>query len=322
MIQTVIFWLENSRWYALPMTIMCWLIAFMFGVVNDGNILYGLLALIGLLFAHLAANLFDDYIDFKKMSKNEINGRIILTNSQNGKCAFLLNNSASLKQTLFVVVLYCFIASIIGLVLTILTGIDVIWYALGGAFVVLLYPFLPRFGELLLAFAYGPLMFGGIYYVMTNEHSWEVIMLSIAPALFTVGLLYIHTILDYDFDLKENKYTLANSFSSKESALNFWVILIAIGYFFVFLCVIFDVLNWQAFLSYFTFVLVLDLYNSMLEYFNNKDSVPVIHWYNFPFEHQRELIESNRASFMFRLYQARNLMIYFSIFYVLSIIVD
>ena len=68
MLKKIIFWLENSRWYALPMTVLTWLTAFLYGIKQDGNVLYGIIALIGLIFAHLGANLFDDYYEKEVLS--------------------------------------------------------------------------------------------------------------------------------------------------------------------------------------------------------------------------------------------------------------
>ena len=86
MIKTIKFWLDCSRWYALPMSVFSWLVIFMYGLEEDGNFLYGILALIGICFAHLATNLFDDYNDYQKLQQyvNEHN-IVSLPNTQRGK---------------------------------------------------------------------------------------------------------------------------------------------------------------------------------------------------------------------------------------------
>ena len=43
------------------MTIMSWLVVFTYSAFVSGNIKYGLIAFIGVCFAHLAANILDDY---------------------------------------------------------------------------------------------------------------------------------------------------------------------------------------------------------------------------------------------------------------------
>jgi len=322
MLKNIVFWLENSRWYALPMTVLTWITAFLYGIKQDGNILYGIIALIGLIFAHLGANLFDDYTDYLRLTKAKEGDRIILPNSRRDKCTFLLNGDATLKETLYVIILYCVIASIIGLSLFLLTGGGVVLYTVLGAAVVLLYPFISRFGEIALFLAYGPLMFGGIYYVMTQDFSPEIFLISVPTAILTISVLYINNILDYDIDLKENKKTVANLFKNKKYALNLWVGLISVAYFFVFLCVVFDIADWQVFLVYITIPLAVNVYESMLQYIENEESIPEIHWYNFPFEHAEKLIEDKTANFKFRMYQIRNLMMYFSLIFAFAILAD
>ena len=61
--------MQYARIFSLPMTIFSWLIIFVYSIIDSGNILYGIIALLGLCFAHLGANLFDDLIDYKKLIK-------------------------------------------------------------------------------------------------------------------------------------------------------------------------------------------------------------------------------------------------------------
>ena len=70
MMNKICFWLKNSRLFSLPMTILSWLVIFVFALKNGGNIFNGLVALIGISCAHLATNLFDDYIDYKSLPEN------------------------------------------------------------------------------------------------------------------------------------------------------------------------------------------------------------------------------------------------------------
>ena len=61
--------------------------------------------------------------------------------------------------------------------------------------------------------------FGGVYYVMTGTYSGEVFILSMPTMLMTVVLLYIHTVMDYEFDIAEGKFTIANRFDSQLDSL-------------------------------------------------------------------------------------------------------
>ena len=54
---------------------------------------------------------------------------------------------------------------------------------------------------------------------MTKTISWEVFVLCIPTMIMTVILLYIHTVMDYDFDLNEGHRTIANRFDSQLDSL-------------------------------------------------------------------------------------------------------
>ena len=70
MIDKILFWLKNSRIFSLPMTVLSWLVVFAYAIKHDGNIFNGIIALIGIACAHLATNLFDDYVDYKSLPEN------------------------------------------------------------------------------------------------------------------------------------------------------------------------------------------------------------------------------------------------------------
>lgn len=67
-IDTIKFWINNARPYSVPMTFLSWLVIFCYGVKHGGNILCGLIALIGISLVHLSTNLCDDYFDYQRLS--------------------------------------------------------------------------------------------------------------------------------------------------------------------------------------------------------------------------------------------------------------
>ena len=105
------FWFNAARGYSLQMSIMSWSIPFLFGFVDRGSILNGIIALIGIIFAHLGVNLFDDFSDYLTEKSKIKKGLIDDFSFQKGKCAYLFNGEANLKQ-LFVVVCICFLTAI------------------------------------------------------------------------------------------------------------------------------------------------------------------------------------------------------------------
>lgn len=315
--------LEYSRIFSLPMTILSWLIVFTYSAADSGNIPYGLLAFAGICLVHLATNLVDDYFDYKYLIKMvDFNKEEYLKNSQKTKCRYLISGQMTESQLLRVVAGYLLTALIIGGFLYINCGNCVLYYMLAGGAIAILYPLLSRIclSEIAVALAYGPILFGGVYYVMTGTNSWEVFLLSIPSTIITVVLLYIHTVMDYEFDLNEGKKTIANRFNSELESLVVLKILLISAYLSVIGLCIPDIVDWQVFLTFLTIPLAIDLYKSLTTYSSNHEEEPERKWYHFPMERLEKLREREESSFMFRMYQSRNLMIYFSIFFIIGIL--
>lgn len=314
--------MECSRVFALPTTIFSWLIIFVYSFIDSGNVRYGLLTLVGLIFVHLGANLVDDFFDYKSLIKQVgFDKQEYLKNSQKTKCRYLINGMMKESDIIVLAILYFVVAALCGLFLFIKCGIGVLYFSLVGALIAILYPFLSRIclSEFAIAIAYGPALFGGVYYVMTGAYSFEVFLLCLPTTIMTVVLLYIHTVMDYEFDTNEGKYTIANLFDSQLESLVVLKYLLILAYIsLVFLCV-FDILDWQVFIVFLTIPLALDLYKSLSDFTCNSDIEPDKKWYHFPMENLKQLRKRGEAAFMMRIYQARNLMMYFSLFLVFAI---
>ncbi len=225
-IKKIAFWLNCARVYSLPVTVMSWLVIFVWGWENDGNIYYGLLALVGIASAHLATNLLDDYLDYKILIKN----KEYMDAAQTSKCAFLRDGSTTPEAWMRAIIFFCTIAAIVGVILTLFVGWPVILLSLMGAVIVLAYQkfSLTGLGEVAVFIAFGPLIFEGVYYVMTGHFSVEVLILAVAVAMVDEGLIYTHMLLDYDADKVSHKKTLSQRIGSYKKAL--WLLY---GFYFV-----------------------------------------------------------------------------------------
>lgn len=216
------FWfIQVSRGYTIPMSLTNWLVVFILGFTDNGNLLYGFLALIGFAFAHMGTNVFDDYVDHKTGAPK-----------QKCKTAHIDNGQTNLKMILILAFIYFAIALGIGIFLFIKCGWLVLALACAGGVIALLYPFLNKFalGELAVALTFGPLLFAGVYYVMTGRITIQALSLSIPVAIFTVGVLMVHALMDYDFDKISGKKTLCILSGSKIAALNIIFALIVLAF--------------------------------------------------------------------------------------------
>ena len=124
MFSNIWFWLENSRIFTIPMSVFSWLVVFTFAFYHGGNVLNGILALIGICCGQLATNLFDDYVDYKVLTKKGT-----LLKQTKSKCRYILEGKATLDDVFNVVCIYCAIAVIIGFYLFLNTGFPVIIFA-------------------------------------------------------------------------------------------------------------------------------------------------------------------------------------------------
>ena len=68
---TIYFWLKAARLHTLPMSFMSWLVVFCWCAKLGGNISLGILALIGVMLAHLGVNLIDDYFETSLLISRE-----------------------------------------------------------------------------------------------------------------------------------------------------------------------------------------------------------------------------------------------------------
>lgn len=304
------FWLENSRIFSLPMSIFSWLVVFVFALTQGGNWIFGILALIGICCGQLATNLFDDYQDFKVLEKMGT-----LQSNVKSKCSYITSGEATLNQVLRVVIIYCSIATLIGAILLFYTGLPVLIFAVLGGILVLIYSKMSMVGlsEVAVGLAFGPILFGGVYWVMTQTLSAEIFIIGTAVVMFTIGLMYTHTLLDFDGDMDSHKKTLCCKIGDKNKAVLGLIFIYLLGYGILILSVLMKILSPIFLITLFSIPLALELVISIYMYNYDKSFSPKKKFWHFPTENLAKLKEQGTYSFQFRLYQARNLMIYTSI---------
>lgn len=313
------FWWNCSRAFALPVTVMSWLSVFVYALISGGNAVFGVLALTGVCFAHLAANIFDDYFDYNILSKDEK----YLKSAQICKCKFITDGLVTHKGMLIAGLICLFIAVCFGALLTFFTGWGVVLIALLASVFVIFYSKFTfiGLGELAVGITYGPLLFEGVYYVMTGSFSLDVLILSLGVSPFVIAFLYTHTILDYDGDLCSHKKTLACSFADKNDALKILAGFYAEGYVFLavfaYLTQIYTVL-----ISFLAVPLIFLLYKSLEVYNQDKSLVPEVKWWNYPLGNWAHIEQEGTQSFYLRLYLARNITTYFTVLVCIAFVLE
>ena len=232
----ITFWYEITRAYSFPMSVMSWLIPFIFGVCDGGNIFYGIIALLGILSVHAGTNMFDDFADYLIEKRKIDKGLKTDFNFQKGKCKHLINANITLKKFFAVIVLFFLTAVLCGFFLFLKSGFEILYVVFPAAILALLYPFCSyvALGEIVVAIMFAPLLYFGVYFVMTGTFSVELFPLAVSTGLLTVGLLHAHMLLDFDFDKKNKKITLCSIAGTKKNALKTQILIESLAYFNIF----------------------------------------------------------------------------------------
>lgn len=311
--ENINFWFEVTRAYSFPMSVMSWLIPFIFGICDGGNIFFGIVALIGIVFVHAGANMFDDFADYLIEKRKIDKGMKTDFNFQKGKCRHLISGKITLKELFFVIV-FCFITALLcGFYLLLHSGFQILYIVIPAAVLAVLYPFCSyvALGEFVVAIMFSPLLYLGVYFVMTGNFSYELIPLAVSTGFLTVGLLHAHMLLDFDFDALNKKITLCSLAKSKQNALKTQV--------FIEVCAYLNILFFCAagVISKYYLVSFLSLPTAVILYFLLKDddfskNTPNILY--GPLEKLSEYRQNNCYEFMLKFMTARNIMVEFTFF--------
>lgn len=318
-LENIRFWLDCTRAYSLPITILNGIVAYLFALKHNGNPWLGLFAIIGSCLVHLATNLIDDYLDYKILIKNEN----FMKSAQNCKCIHIKSGKTNLKEIKNTILILLLIAAFIGCCLFFISGPYVFLLAVCGLIVALTYQkcSYKGLGELSVILAFGPLLYEGIYYVMTSAFSLDLLILAFACALFTNTILYTHMLMDYDGDECVHKKTLCRFFGNKTSALNF-ILFFYITSFVLISYLAIKTNNYWYLLGLMTIPTIIDLYKSLAIYGNDKTNIPKIYPWHYPLDNWDKVSKTPDAPFYFRFFYSRNIMTNFMILICLAIILD
>ena len=311
----IIFWLNCARVYSLPITVLNWLVIFIYSIKEGGNVILGLLALIGISLVHMATNLTDDYFDYKILIKDEA----FINSAQNCKCKYLKDNLATINDLRNVIIIFLMLAALIGGILFFTSGFYVLILALIGLFITIIYQrcSLKGLGELAVIIAFGPLLYEGVYYVMTSRFSLFVLLLSLACVFFTNSILYVHMLMDFDGDECSHKTTLCRKFKTKENALKFLLFFYITSFI---LIIYLSKSNAYYLLTFVTIPLICDLYKSLIMYNKEKTNIPKIRFWHYPLDNWNDIKETKDAPFYFRFFYSRNIMTYFLVLICVAIL--
>lgn len=169
-----------------------------------------ILALIGTMLLQTAANLINEYYDFRR-GADEF--------KEAGQGMIIKQQILSPREILLGAIFTTLAGSLIGLFLLSQSG-NLLWFiGIGGVLVVITYtagPFPLAYngmGEIAVAIFMGPAIVLGAYYVMhpmvSNERIGDLVLISLPIAFMVAAILHANNIRDLDADKAVNKRTLA-----------------------------------------------------------------------------------------------------------------
>ncbi len=176
------------------------------------------LSLIGALFLQIAANLINEYFDYKR-GADEL--------KQAGQGMIIKNQVLTPQMVLIGAVITVLAGALIGLFLLLNSGPLLLWIGLGGVLVVILYtagPFPLAYnglGEIAVFIFMGPLMVLGAYYVMAVEFNWLPVIVGLPIGSMVAAILHANNIRDVDADRAVNKRTLALIFGIRGARIEY-----------------------------------------------------------------------------------------------------
>ncbi len=338
--KTIQFWFQNARSVSLPQSMMPALVAaFLATKYSDFRWYLALLAILGVAFAHLSLNLFDDYFDYKNAKQGD---RSALDRegfrARTVKCPYLQDGTVTEKQWLLACIIFAAIAVAFGIPVLILRGIRILYIVLAVGIIGLFYSAPPLklgyhgLGEVIIGGIFGPALGIGMSIASAGEFHMSEVLVSTAIGLLVINILYVHSVMDYAADLKAGKKTLAwlvSSKKTKEELVNDSAgqyVVLGIINFLPYILILLGVILGKISPFYLVAILAapwtVDLFASMKKFRKNPfGPVEKKWWYgNFPMWDQ--IVENKIDWFMLRWYLAQKINTVFSILCILAAIAD
>lgn len=329
------FWFLNARPMSLPQSVMPALVAaFLATKYSDFKWYLALLCIIGVAFAHLSLNLFDDYFDFKNAKQGD---RTALERegfrARTVKCPYLLDGTVTPSKWLLVSCVFGAIACAFGLPVLIIRGWKILVIILVVAVLGLFYSAPPLklgyhgLGEIIIGIIFGPLLGIGMCLGCSGEFHVGDVLVSIAWGLLVVNILYVHSVLDYEADQKSGKKTFAYLMMKvgKGLKIDFRYIALAIINFLPFILVIIGIITKALSIFYLVTLLALpwtfELFKSMIDFKVDPFASVKPKWWYGRLMYWNDIVENKVDWFMLRWYLAQKANTVFSILCILVSIV-
>lgn len=324
-------WLFIGRGFALPQCIMPGVMAVILSLglkdaqgnpLGDFNLALAILAVFACCLVHLANNMLDDYFDYKyDILDYRLDLRKEGEQAFTDKYPYLLDGTITHRQLGWAIVGFLGAAALIGAVIFLYRGWNVVWIAL--AVLILGYSYSGKplklgfhgLGELIIGLCFGPCLMCGVFesasgalYTPENGIYWPIVYMSIAIGMFVTNILYTHSFVERHIDAVSHKKTLAVLLKYDWAGLLAYAILLYVPFLLVVLAVYVGYIHWAYLLTLVMLPQTFWLMNSMVRYAKKQpvDTANPPKWLG-PMDNLEEHVRNNNDYYIVRWYTMRNI---------------
>jgi len=313
------FWIDNSRYNALPQSILPAIVAIVYALPIVGfSWLYALMALFGVIMSHLSLNLFDDYFDYRnkgtaireKLDAGGIRARLC-------KCHYLTSGKATVKQLFWAATICGLIALLVGFFIFLKLGNIILYITLITMLIGLSYSAPPLklsyigLGEPTIAVVFGPLLMSGVYYAACGVLSNGIWFISVPVGLLVTNIVYSHAIMDYEHDMRAHKMTFAVLLRSRTAQLTVSALFMLCAYLVIVAGSFMGLLSMWYLLTLITLPISINLFYLLVMFVKHPEKTYRPRWWMQPMERWQQIKEAGIDWFMIRWFLSRNLVTWF-----------
>lgn len=314
MIKLLKAWWHNARPTALMQSLMPALLALVLAMGHEGfSLPLAILAVFGVMMAHLGLNLCDDYFDYYEnsaQSRQELKRQGI--RARHVKYPYLTDGSASLKDLRIAIVVFFLLAFVSGVI---------IWWHRSN---ILLYIFLLTLlmgvfysapplklsyrglGELVIGIIFGPLLMTGVYVSACGQFDESILYISVPVGMLVMNILFTHSYIDQAADAASDKMTFARLLKSDKANLGASFLLNLMPFVIVMVGVFAGQLHWLYLLVLLALPRAIWLFRSLLAFARKLDTPQHPPRFMGRMENWEAICQSGTDWFMLRWYGARN----------------
>jgi 1,4-dihydroxy-2-naphthoate octaprenyltransferase len=326
----IVYWIQNARAYALPQSVLPSLVAVFMAAGNENfSIGLSIVAVLGVMLAHLSVNLFDDYFDYQFKSE-EVREQTAAEGQRAriAKSPYLTSGEVTPRQLFMVASLFGIAALLLGCVVFVNRGLIPLYIALAAGFLGFFYSGKPiRFcfhglGELVTGLIFGPLLMAGVHYAACGTLTTGVWVVSVAVGLWVVNILFTHSIMEVSTDKKVGKKTLAEVLKTREWQLVASAVFNFTPYIILLIALILRNLH-PVFATIFLILpLSITLFYLLYQFCYHPEREFQRKWWYGPIEHWDLICENHLEWFAIRWFLARNILQFASLIFIICSLVQ